>query len=87
MYCQVVIFYDVLKRLGEGFYTIQDFFDRILRRNGLTESEINKILNTLNSRTVKKLIEKYGETMDNQNHGKNLLIRLEMTKRIFIKEI
>lgn len=69
------------------FYTIQDFFDWILRRNGLTESEINKILNTLNSRTVKKLIEKYGETMDNQNHGKNLLIRLEMTKRIFIKEI
>ena len=44
MYCQVVIFYDVLKRLGEGFYTIQDFFDWILRRNGLTESEINKIL-------------------------------------------
>lgn len=87
MYCQVVIFYDVLKRLGEVFYTIQDFFDWILRRNGLTESEINKILNTLNSRTVKKLIEKYGETMDNQNHGKNLLIRLEMTKRIFIKEI
>ena len=87
MYCQVVISYDVLKRLGEGFYTIQDFFDWILRRNGLTESEINKILNTLNSRTVKKLIEKYGETMDNQNHGKNLLIRLEMTKRIFIKEI
>lgn len=42
--------------MGEGFYTIQDFFDWILRENGLTEFEINKILNTLNSRTVKKLI-------------------------------
>ncbi|MCJ1995234.1 hypothetical protein GYN67_00825 [Lactococcus piscium] len=42
--------------MGEGFYTIQDFFDWILRENGLTEFEINRILNTLNSRTVKKLI-------------------------------
>lgn len=39
------------------------------------------------SKMIVRLIEKYGETMDNQNHGKNLLTRLEMTKRIFIKEI
>lgn len=39
------------------------------------------------SKMIVHLIEKYGETMDNQNHGKNLLTRLEMTKRIFIKEI
>lgn len=36
---------------------------------------------------VTKLIEKYGETLDNKNHGKNLLTRLIQTKRLFIKEI
>lgn len=36
---------------------------------------------------VSQLIEKYGETMANKDHGKNLLTRLEITKRIFIKEL
>lgn len=39
------------------------------------------------SRAVSSLIEKYGETMDNKSHGKNLLTRLEITKRLFIKQI
>ena len=36
---------------------------------------------------VSRLIEKYGETLDNKNHGKNLLTRLQQTQRIFIQEI
>ncbi|WHK76487.1 AbiH family protein (plasmid) [Enterococcus faecalis] len=36
---------------------------------------------------VIKLLDKYGKTMTNKDHGKNLVTRLEMTKRIFIKEI
>lgn len=36
---------------------------------------------------VIKLLDKYGKTMTNKDHGKNLVTRLEMTKRIFIKQI
>ena len=36
---------------------------------------------------VIKLLDKYGKTMTNEEHGKNLVTRLEMTKRLFIKQI
>lgn len=36
---------------------------------------------------VTKLIDRYGATLDNKDHGKNLLTKLEMTKRISIKQI
>ncbi|WEV54712.1 AbiH family protein [Leuconostocaceae bacterium ESL0723] len=36
---------------------------------------------------VVKLIDRYGDTLDNQDHGKNLLTRLQMMKRIVIKRI
>lgn len=36
---------------------------------------------------VTKLIEKYGESLSNENHGKNLLQKLEITKRIYIREL
>lgn len=36
---------------------------------------------------VIKLLDKYGKTMTNKDHGKNLVTRLKMTKRIFIKQI
>lgn len=39
------------------------------------------------SAMVIRLLEKYGETMSNKDHGKNLVTRLEMTKRLYIKEI
>ncbi|MEI3647113.1 bacteriophage abortive infection AbiH family protein [Lactococcus lactis subsp. lactis] len=37
--------------------------------------------------SITKLIEKYGSTMNNKAHGKNLLTRLLQTNRIIIKEI
>lgn len=36
---------------------------------------------------VIKLLDKYGNTMTNEENGKNLVTRLEMTKRHFIKKI
>lgn len=41
----------------------------------------------LQSEMIIKLLEKYGETMTNKDHGKNLITRLQMTKRLYIKEI
>lgn len=37
--------------------------------------------------SVSKLIEKYGNTMDNKHHGNNLLTRLIQNKRIIIKKL
>jgi hypothetical protein len=47
------------------------------------------IIDYLNEQSamVIRLLEKYGETMSNKDHGKNLVTRLEMTKRLYIKEI
>lgn len=45
--------------------------------NGIAEQiEQNQML------AISRLIEKYGQTMDNQNHGKNLLTRLIQTNRL-----
>ena len=38
-------------------------------------------------RNITKLIEQYGETLDNKAHGRNLLTRLIQTGRLKIKEI
>lgn len=38
-------------------------------------------------RNITKLIEQYGETLDNQAHGRNLLTRLIQTGRLKIKEL
>ncbi|MFA9468147.1 AbiH family protein [Streptococcus sp. E24BD] len=37
--------------------------------------------------SVSRLIEKYGQTMDNKNHGKNLLTRLIQTNRLQLVEL
>lgn len=50
--------------------------------NGIAEQiEQNQML------AISRLIEKYGQTMDNQNHGKNLLTRLIQTNRLKLIKI
>ncbi|HEO7363587.1 TPA: hypothetical protein VBF03_001479, partial [Streptococcus agalactiae] len=36
---------------------------------------------------VHKLIEKYGDTFNNKNHGRNLFTKLQLENRLIIQEI
>lgn len=52
------------------------------KQNG-SQSVIEHI--RLQSKMIIKLLEKYWETMTNKDLGKNLITRLQVTKRLYIK--
>ncbi|USJ19906.1 AbiH family protein [Lactococcus formosensis] len=51
--------------------------------SGMTDAELLH----KNVEAITNLIETYGQTLDNKDHGKNLLTRLQQTGRIVIKQI
>ena len=53
------------------------------KNSGISDDKLLHI----NVAAVTNLFEHYGETLDNKDHGKNLLTRLQQTGRIIIKQI
>lgn len=51
--------------------------------SGITDTELLQ----KNVAAITNLIEIYGQTLDNKDHGKNLLTRLQQTGRIVVKQI
>ncbi|HFE9497204.1 TPA: hypothetical protein ACGAXP_001974, partial [Streptococcus agalactiae] len=83
--------------LGEADYSyFQSIFDSINLYSSDTvlifywscyNENIREQIKSQQVHAVHKLIEKYGDTFNNKNHGRNLFTKLQLENRLIIQEI